>query len=64
LRNGLLYARLLRIRVLSRKKLDQKEQDLLISQLRELLSGKEPVLFTYLYFRSIVLGESDERFRE
>jgi hypothetical protein len=52
------------MRVLSRKKLDQKEKDLLISQLRELLSGKEPVLFTYLYFRSIVLGESDERFRE
>ena len=35
--------------VLPRKKLDQREKDLLISQLRELLSGKEPVLFAYLY---------------
>jgi len=34
---------------LSRKKLEEKEKDLLISQLRELLSGKEPVLFAYLY---------------
>jgi hypothetical protein len=37
------------MRVLSRKKLNQKEKDLLISQLRELLLGKEPVLFAYLY---------------
>ena len=35
--------------VLPRKKLDQREKDFLISQLRELLSGKEPVLFAYLY---------------
>jgi len=35
--------------VLPRKKLDQREKDLLISQLKELLSGKEPVLFAYLY---------------
>jgi len=35
--------------VLSRKKLDQKEKNLLISQLRELVSEKEPVLFAYLY---------------
>ena len=49
MRNGLLYARLSRMKVLSRKKLDQKEKALLISELRELLAGKEPVLFAYLY---------------
>ena len=37
------------MRFQSRKKLDQKEKDLLILQLRELVSGKEPVLFAYLY---------------
>jgi hypothetical protein len=37
------------MKVLSRKKLDQQEKDLLISQLRQVLAGKEPVLFAYLY---------------
>ncbi|MGD8382739.1 MAG: nucleotidyltransferase domain-containing protein [Syntrophobacterales bacterium] len=37
------------MKVLSRKKLDQKEKALLISELRELLAEKESVLFAYLY---------------
>ena len=37
------------MRLKLRKNLAQREKDLLISQLRKLLSGKEHVLFAYLY---------------
>ena len=37
------------MKVLSRKKLDQKEKDFLILQLRDLLVGKDPVVFAYLH---------------
>ena len=37
------------MKVLSRKKLDKKEKDFLMLQLRDLLAGKEPVMFVYLH---------------
>jgi hypothetical protein len=37
------------MKLLSRKKLDRKDKDLLVAQLRKLLSQKEPVQFAYLY---------------